>query len=121
MSDQAFFLPVETRSKGLPPLTEMVGKYWHAGIIHDGRVYECFNHGRYSISGLDEAKVNSLKEQKAIIVDIIGDVGKIEGEITSGTSCSEYVARVVGLSSNSGAVKQYWPEEALKFINSIGA
>jgi hypothetical protein len=116
MKDQAFFLPIETRPKQFPPLKKMVGKFWHAGIIHNGKIYECFDQGRNSIKDFDEAKKEELEKMKAIFVDIIADKNKIDSEIGSGTDCSEYVARVVGLSSNTGPKKEYWPEEVYEYI-----
>lgn len=117
MTTQAFFLPIETRPKNFPPLTEMEGKFWHTGIIHDNKVYECFNFGKYSISDFDEVKKQNLINQEAIFltVDII-DLNKLNSEIISGTSCAEYVARVVNLSKNTGAIKEYWPEQVYDFI-----
>lgn len=116
MKDQAFFLPLKTRPKELPPLQKMVGRFWHTGIIHNGKVYECFNHERNSITGLKERQ-EDLTKQKAVFVDIdIPEESKIISEIKSGTDCSEYVARVIGMSSNTGAKKEYWPEEVYDFI-----
>lgn len=116
MSAKAFFLPLETRPQNYPPIPDLVGKFWHAGIIHDGKVYECFNHGRNSISDYNDERNKELEKAGAIFVEIIPDEGKIDSEITSGTSCSEYVARVVGMSSNTGPKKEFWPEEVLQFI-----
>lgn len=119
MKDQIFFLPIETRPKDFPPLKEMVGKFWHTGIIHNGKVYECFNFGRNSVSDFDEEQKQKLRKQKAIIVDVnIVDVDKIYSEIESGTSCSEYVARVVWMSSNTGVKKEYWPEQVYNFLTN---
>lgn len=116
MSDQAFFLPIETRPKNLSPLQKMVGKFWHAGIIHNGKVYECFNFGRNSVSEFDEKRKQELNDQKAVFVDIGVNKDKLLSEINSGTDCSEYVARVIGLSENNGNKKEYWPEEVYNFI-----
>lgn len=119
MNAQAFFLPLETRPKNFPPLEKMVGKFWHAGIIYDGKVYECFNHGKNSISDFEEKKKQELISQNAVFVDIKSfDANKINSEINSGTDCSEYVARVVGMSQNVGAKKEFWPEEVYDFILS---
>lgn len=116
MIDQVFFLPIETRPANLPPLIKMEGKFWHTGIIHNGKVYECFNYGRNSISEFDEKRKKETKDQKAIFVDIGVDKDKLLSEINSGTDCAEYVARVVGLSGNTGDKKEYWPEEVYNFI-----
>lgn len=116
MIDQVFFLPIETRPKSLPPLQKMVGKFWHTGIIHEGKVYECFNHGRNSVSEFDEKRKQELNDQKAVFLDIGVNKDKLLSEINSGTDCAEYVARVVELSTNTGDKKEYWPEEVYNFI-----
>ena len=116
MTAKAFFLPIETRPKSLPPLQKMVGKFWHTGIIHEGKVYECFNFGRNSVSEFDEKKKEDLAEMKAVFVDIDANEKKLKSEISSGTDCSEYVARVVGMSQNTGDKKEFWPEQVYNFI-----
>ncbi|MFA6315218.1 MAG: hypothetical protein WC648_02520 [Candidatus Paceibacterota bacterium] len=52
---------------------------------------------------------------KAVFVDIIVDKNKLISEIDSGTDCGEFVGRVIGLSSNTGSKKQYWPEEVYDY------
>ena len=116
MHDQAFFLPLESRPKNYPPLQKMVGKFWHAGIIHDGKVYECFNYGRNSVSEFDETIKTKLKTTKAVFIKIKLKKDKIDTELNSGTDCSEYVARAVGLSKNKGTKKEYWPEQVYSYI-----
>ena len=116
MTAKAFFLPIETRPKSLPPLQKMVGKFWHTGIIHEGKVYECFNFGRNSVSEFDEKKKEDLAEMKAVFVDIDANEKKLKPEISSGTDCSEYVARVVGMSQNTGDKKEFWPEQVYDFL-----
>jgi len=117
MKDQVFFLPIETRPKNFPPIKKMVGKFWHTGIIHDGKVYECFNYGRNSINDFNDNIKQGLIKQKAVIIDVnIIDISKIYSEINSGTDCSEYVARVIRMSSNTGVKKEYWPEQVYNFI-----
>ena len=116
MHDKAFFLPLESRPKNYPPLRKMVGKFWHAGIIHDGKVYECFNYGRKSISDFDEEKKTKLKTMQAVFINVTLKKDKIDSELNSGIDCSEYVARAVGLSKNSGSKKEYWPEQVYNYI-----
>jgi len=110
-----FFLPIETRPKDYPPLEKMVGRFWHVGIIHKDKIYECFNYGRKSITNFDVSKEKTLVGMKAIFIDIIVDESKLNSEIDSGTDCGEYVARVIGLSTNTGSKKQYWPEEVYDY------
>lgn len=111
-----FFLPIETRPKEFPPLLKMVGKFWHTGIIYDNKVYECFNFGRNSISNFDEETKNKLENQKAVFVNSKINLEKLNLEINSETDCSEYVARVIGLSKTTGSIKNFWPEEVYKKI-----
>ncbi len=94
----------------------MAGRFWHTGLIHNGKVYECFNFGRKSVRNFDETRKRELIDQKAVFVNMVPDIDKIHSEINSGTDCSEYVARVVGMSSNTGNKKEYWPEEVYNFI-----
>jgi uncharacterized membrane protein (UPF0127 family) len=111
-----FFLPIETRPKEFPQLLKMVGKFWHTGIIYQGKVYECFNFGRNSISDFDEETRKKFEEQKAVFINAKINLEKLNSEINSGTDCSEYVARVVGLSKNVGNIKIFWPEEFYKYL-----
>ncbi len=111
-----FFLPIETRPKEFPPLLKMVGKFWHTGVIYNNKVYECFNFGRNSISDFDEEVKKKLENQKAVFINSKIDLEKLNSEINSGTGCSEYVARVVGLSKTAGPLKNLWPEEVYKKI-----
>jgi uncharacterized membrane protein (UPF0127 family) len=113
---QIFFLPLETRSKDFPPLLKMVGKFWHTGIIYNGKVYECFNLGRNSVLDFNEEFKNKLENQKAVFINSKINLEKLNSEINSGTDCSEYVARVIGLSKNIGPVKIFWPEEVYDYI-----
>jgi len=112
----AFFLPLETRPKDYPALEKMVGKFWHTGIIYENRIFECFNHDRKSIDDFSDSKKKTLADMQAVFVNIIVNTDKLNSEINSGTDCSEYVARVVGLSANTGSKKQYWPEEVYNYI-----
>ncbi|MFA6797535.1 MAG: DUF192 domain-containing protein [Candidatus Paceibacterota bacterium] len=111
-----FFLPIETRPKEFPPLLKMVGRFWHTGIIYNNKVYECFNFGRNSISDFDEEVNKKLENQKVVFINSKINLEKLDSEISSGTDCSEYVARVVGLSKTAGPVKNFWPEEVYKKI-----
>ena len=99
----AFFLPVETRPKEMHELTDSrFNKYWHVGIIYQGKVYETFNSGKYDISEVLKRGQELLK-QKAVFVSISEiDRKKLEMEIISGTSCDEYVLRCIGISDRKG-------------------
>lgn len=116
MKAKIFFLPIETRPESLPPLKEMKGKFWHTGVIVDGKVYECFNHGRHAIGDYDDRKAKELEDMRAVLVETEIDQDKLKSEIGSGTSCGGYVARVVGLSEETGNVKEYWTEEVYNLL-----
>lgn len=117
-NSKVFFLPLETRPKEYPPLEEMVGRFWHTGIIYENMVYECFNHGRYSVTDFGSGKKEVLKLMNAEFFEASIDEERMMSELTAGISCSEYVARVVGLSLNNGSVKQYWPEEVYTYLKT---
>lgn len=113
-----YFLPTEFRPITLPPLPIILkdSKYWHTGIAYNNKCYECFNFGRYRISQLKKR----YKEFPIGHVDFINyyiDLHKLQSEINSGTSCSEYVAKVTGLSNRTGYNKGiYFPDDIFRIL-----
>jgi hypothetical protein len=101
-----FFLPLATRPKALPPINiPGIKRFWHTGIVYENKVYETFNFGRWSKSPFSK-RSRELKKQGAVWVgEIQIGKGKLESELTSGTSCGQYVFRVVGLSKLEGPNK----------------
>lgn len=118
MNAQVFFLPNKNRPKDLPALPAGFGDFWHAGIVYQGSVYECFSQGKHAVSPFDARRQASLLKDAAVFLDANIDPAKLESEIKSGTSCGEYVARVVGLSQSQGDVKRFSPQEVYDFLNN---
>jgi len=113
-----YFLPTEFRPISLPPLPTILNnsKYWHTGIIYDNKCYECFNFGRFRITQLKK-RYKEFPTGHVILINYPIDINKLKSEITSGTSCSEYVARVVGLSNITGANKGiYLPDDIFNIL-----
>ena len=107
-----FFLPLEDRPKHFSPLKKFKGNFWHTGIIFNDEVYECFNLGLWSISGIAKLKKDEFKNAVYIKTKIKGE--KLISELKSGTDCAEYVARCTGLSNSTGSSKgRLWPEDVL--------
>jgi len=107
-----FFLPLEDRPKHFSPLKKFKGKFWHTGIIFNDEIYECFNFGLWSISGIAKLKKDEFKNAIYVKAKIKGE--KLMGELKSGTDCAEYVARCTGLSELTGNKKgTSWPEDIL--------
>jgi hypothetical protein len=108
-----FFLSVKDRPKSYPPLENFKGEFWHTGIIvnDEGKVYECFNHAKNCVSGLE--KLEDKQYKKAVLVHNVSiDMNVLISEISSGTDCAEYVARCTGLSILRGASKgNFYPED----------
>lgn len=94
----------------------MKGNFWHTGIIYEGKAYECFNYGRSAISDCGKERMDALHAMQAVIVDADIDERKLLSEINSGTSCSEFVARVIGLSRDEGEAKEYWPQDVHDYL-----
>ena len=89
-----FFLP-KTKDK------IMIGNYWHTGIIYNGNVYETFNHGHNAITS-SAKRLPELKKENAVFLDTKIYPEKLEREIKSGTSCEQFVLRVIGMSVLKG-------------------
>ena len=113
----AFFLPLETRPKEFAPLSN-IKNFWHTGIIFEGRVYECFNSGKHRISEESE-RMPEFTKQKAKFVKTLIDSDKLKSELTSGTSCDEFVLRATGHSNLTGDNKgTRYPEDVKKILES---
>lgn len=118
MNAKIFFLPLETRPGDLAPLPQGFGRFWHTGVIYDGKVYECFSQGKHAITPLDANMTAAWEKPKAVFLNADIDSQTLENEIASGTSCGEYVARVVGLSDGRGDVKRFTPQEVYDYLNN---
>jgi len=114
-----YFLPAKFRLVNLPPIPTILknSKYWHTGITYNNKCYECFNFGRYNIS-LMRIRYREFPNGQFTAINHPIDINKLKSEITSGTSCSEYVARVVGLSNKTGPDKGlYLPDDLYRILN----
>ncbi|GEM_PF-57781 len=116
MKTKIFFLPTATRPDDFPPLPQGFGRFWHTGVIHQGKVYECFGHGKHSVTDWNATKRRELKSSKAVFETVAIDERRLKSEITSGTSCGEYVARSIGMSQHAGPAKIHAPEEVYRWI-----
>jgi len=112
-----FFLPLADRPKHFPPLKNFKGRFWHTGIIIDNKkIFECFNHGKWSISGNEKLKKDEFKNAVFIKSKVRSD--KLMTELKSGTDCAEYVARCIGLSNLVGSAKgSLYPEDVYRFLS----
>ena len=109
-----FFLPIKTRSLNLPDIKlPKDHKFWHTGIIYKNKIYETFNHGKYSISKFNKKELNI---QEAEYTEYKIDINKLYSELNSGTSCGTYVARVVGVCNSKGSIKTYYPDDIYNII-----
>lgn len=116
MNGLIFFLPINTRPNHYPPI-KIPGSYWHTGVIYAGKVYECFNYEKYSVSNLEERKPE-LDRQKARYVPFRVFPSKLD-EVKSGTSCENFVLRAIGISRLIGPNKgELYPQDAYNIISS---
>jgi hypothetical protein len=93
-----FFLP---KKKG----QIMVGKYCHCGIIYKNKLYETIEEGCGHYGHCVEKEdifSPQFKKQKAVFLATKIYPEKIEQEINSGTSPSQFVLRVMGMSNLKG-------------------
>lgn len=115
-----FLLPVNTRPNDLPQFTHpRIQDFWHTGIIYNETVYETFNYGKKSIKPITE-RWKDLKTQKALFFNVNPILkNMLTSEITSGTSCNEYVLRSLGLSDRTGDDKgKKFPDDIYKILSS---
>lgn len=114
-----FFLPLATRPKTLPKFQHPnIKKFWHTGIIHKGKVFETFNFGGNSVGDL-AARGEELVGQRAVFIraPLILE-GKLKSEIKSGTSCDEFVLRVIGVSERKGDDKgNMFPDDVFTLLS----
>lgn len=117
---EIFFLPVDSRPDSLPPVPGgIMGGYWHTGIIYKGNVYETFGMShRHSVRKLISEDVRKMLD-KAVIRWFPINTRKLLYELNSGTDCATYVARVIGLDTETENDQKgdYWPEDILKHID----
>lgn len=101
-----FFLPLDTRPASLPKFSHpKIKQFWHTGIIYKGKVYETFNHAKYSISPVED-KLKELIAQSGVFIKAPNLIEKkLVEDISSGTSCDEYVLRCLGISNRTGSDK----------------
>ena len=108
-----FFLP---KKKG----QTMVGDYCHCGIIYKNKLYETIEEGCGHYGHCIEKEdifSPQLKKQKAVFLSTKIYPEKLEQEITSGTSPSQFVLRVIGMSNLKGAEKgSLQPSDVYKMI-----
>ena len=79
----------------------MVGKYCHCGVIYNKKLYETKDGYGHCIEKEDIFS-HQLKKQKAVFLSTKIYPEKIEQEINSGTSPSQFVLRVMGMSNLKG-------------------
>lgn len=104
-----FFLPKKKEQM-------MVGEYWHCGIIYNEQVYEAFDDGHNSIVHASK-RMPELKKEQAVFVETKIYPDKLDQEVKSGTSCDQFVMRVLGMSSLKGADKgNLQPSDVYKVI-----
>lgn len=115
-----FFLPLKDRPKHFRPLKDFKGEFWHTGIItKEGEIYECFDSGMWSISGLAKLRKDEFANMVCVEAEI--DDKKLKKELKSGTDCAEYVARCTGLSNLKGSTKgDLWPEDVYELLKNNG-
>jgi hypothetical protein len=116
---QIFFLPVLSRPADFLP-AKIKGNYWHTGIVFDGRVYETFNEGRHSIKPAEQRMKELATQNAEFVHNVSVNTEKLESEILSGTSCGEYVARVIGMSNDTGPKKTHWPQDVYDYLKNNG-
>jgi hypothetical protein len=113
-----FFIDIEHRPKEFPKLEDSnFKKFWHTGIIYKEKVYECFNHGKYSVKPVVERFTNNDYINLTIIKNVKIDNSKLVKEIRSEIDCAEYVARVIGNSSLTGTNKgEKFPDDIYNLL-----
>lgn len=110
----------DRRSKGI-----LVGDLWHVGLIYRGVVYECFDHGQYTQTPINEhPKIKDLTNSdwascyQAMPVNI--NPYRLHNELKAGTSCGTYVARCLNMPyAGEGPQKVYWPSQAWDYAKGM--
>lgn len=110
-----FFLPLSTRGNLNPLDPNKFKRFWHTGIIYNGKVYETFSNLRYALG--NQKRIDELKELNAIFIESHIIVSKLNSELKSGTSCDEFVLRVLGLSDKVGDNKgELYPDDVYDLL-----
>jgi len=79
------------------------GDLQHTGVIYNGTVYETFNHGKFNVES-ESTRKPELEKQNAIFFQYPIIPNKLS-EVNSGTSCEQFVLRVMGKSNLIGPNK----------------
>jgi len=118
-NDLVFFLPKTTRPRNLPRVEHpRIKRFWHTGVVFQGKVYETFNFEKFSIGELP-FRGKELLSQRAVFCEVHILDERLENELKSGTSCDEFVLRVPGHSQRTGNDKgDQCPDDVYKLICS---
>lgn len=97
----------------------IMGDYRHMGIIYNGKVYEAFRDGTYSIGNEKRNLPILTKKEKATFLQTEIIPEKLEQEIKSETSCEQFVLRVMGMSMLKGKDRSnLYPQDIYNIIKN---
>jgi hypothetical protein len=85
-----FLLKLKDRPKKFPKIN-LIGKYWHAGIIYRNKVYETFSNKKYSISKFE---FKTMKNAELYLVQL-KEPKRLKQFIGKGLPCDNFVNKVL--------------------------
>jgi hypothetical protein len=85
-----FLLKLKDRPKKYPKIN-LIGKYWHTGIIYRNKVYETFSNNKFNISNFNNKQF--LNAEFYLIK--IKDPKKLRKFIELGLPCDNFVNKVL--------------------------
>lgn len=88
-----FLLPIKNRPTQILPIN-IRGKYWHTGIIQDGKVYETFSNHKFKISDFNEN--DSIFFGMELIEVPRIEESLLQELLQKGLPCDNYVNSVLG-------------------------
>lgn len=97
-----FLLNLKDRPKKYPKIN-LIGKYWHTGIIYRNKVYKTFSNNKFNISEFDEKRL--VKAEFYLIK--INNSKRLKKFITFGLPCDNFVNKVLNykLTKKSNIIK----------------
>lgn len=114
--DKGIVIFLEGEPRVITPLWR--GRFWHVAILYNGKVYETLSNRQHRITKYENWP---FRNDKKIAIETEIDPMKLEKEITSGTDCATYVARVLGIDNSSGDFKnpEIFPEDICNILKLL--
>lgn len=113
---EVFFLPTSMRTDNTERSAN--GRYFHVGIIYQGRVCEIRSGGQPYTSAINEQR-QALVDHGAVFVPVVVNPDMVESQLVAGLDCGAYVARCLGLAGrHDRRLKAFGPDALYRYAQA---